>query len=84
MTRTIFYKGKLYNGIFVSEYKYIYDIYIDRQARLAILMSNFGEIKSIVKLESYNIDVLLDDEDDKFCEELEKLEDKLKKEMYNE
>ena len=39
MTLTIFYKGKLYNGIFVSTYKYIYDIYIDRQIRLAIFSS---------------------------------------------
>ena len=84
MTRTINYKNKSYNGIFVSIYKGIYDIYIDRQARLAILMGSFSEVKAIVKLESYNIDVLLDDEDDKFLEELEKLENKFENEMYNE
>ena len=84
MTRTIIYKNKSYNGIFVSIYKGIYDIYIDRQARLAILMGSFDEIKAIVKLETYQIDVLLDDEDDKFLDELECLEDKFEKEMYNE
>ena len=84
MTRTINYKNKSYNGIFVSIYKGIYDIYIDRQARLAILMGSFNEVKAIVKLESYNIDVLLDNEDDEFLEELEKLENKFENEMYNE
>ena len=76
MTRTIFYKGKLYNGIFVSIYKGIYNIYIDRQARLAILIDSFGVVKAIVKLESYNIDVLIDNEDDEFIDELERLENK--------
>lgn len=84
MTRTIIYKNKSYNGIFVSIYKGIYDIYIDRQARLAILMGSFDEIKAIVKLESYNIDVLLDNEDDKFLDELEKLEKRFDDLMYNE
>ena len=85
MIRTIFYKGKQYNGIFVSIYKGIYDIYIDRQARLAILMGSFDEVKSIQKLETYQIDVLLnDDEDDEFLDELEKLENKFEKVMYNE
>ena len=84
MTRTIFYKNKSYNGIFVSIYKGIYDIYIDRQERLAILMGSFDEIKAIVKLESYNIDVLLDNEDDKFLDELERLENKFDDIMYNE
>ena len=84
MTRTINYKNKSYNGIFVSIYKGIYDIYIDRQERLAILMGSFDEIKAIVKLESYNIDVLLDNEDDKFLEELERLENKFDDIMYNE
>lgn len=84
MTRTIIYKNKSYNGIFVSIFKGIYDIYIDRQARLAILMGSFGEVKAIVKLESYQIDVLLDNENDEFLEELEKLENKFEEEMYNE
>ena len=84
ITRTIFYKGKLYNGIFVSIYKGIYDIYIDRQARIAILMASFDEIKAIVNLYSYNIDVLLDNEDDDFLDELEKLENKFDDIMYNE
>lgn len=84
MTRTIIYKNKSYNGIFVSIYRGIYDIYIDRQARLAILMGSFDEIKAIVKLYSYNIDVLLDNEDDKFLEELERLEKRFDDLMYNE
>lgn len=84
MTRTIIYKNKSYNGIFVSIYKGIYDIYIDRQARLAILINSFSKIKAIIKLESYNIDVLLDDEDDKFLDELEKLEKRFDDLMYNE
>ena len=84
MTRTINYKGKLYNGIFVSNFKGYYEIYIDRIERLAILMGSFNEVKAIVKLESYNIDVLLDDEDDEFLEELEKLENRFENEMYNE
>ena len=82
MTRTINYKNKSYNGIFVSIYKGIYDIYIDRQARLAILVGR-KEVRAIVKLETYQIDVLLDDEDDKFLDELEKLENKFENEMYN-
>lgn len=84
MTRTIIYKNKSYNGIFVSIFKGIYDIYIDRQERLAILIGSFNEIKAIVKLESYQIDVLLDNENDEFLEELEKLENKFEEEMYNE
>ena len=84
MTRTIIYKNKSYNGIFVSIYKGIYDIYIDRQARLAILMGSFDEVKSTQKLETYQIDVLLDNEDDEFLEELEKLENRFENEMYNE
>ena len=84
MTRTIFYKNKSYNGIFISIYKGIYDIYIDRQAQLAILMGSFDEIKAIVNLYSYNIDVLLDNEDDEFLNELEKLENKFDDIMYNE
>ena len=84
MTRTIFYKGKLYNGIFVTAFEWYYDIYIDRQARLAILIDDFGEVKSTQKLETYQIDVLLDNEDDKFLDELKSLEDKFEKEMYNE
>ena len=84
MTRTIIYKNKSYNGIFVSIYKGIYDIYIDRQARLAILMGSFDEIKAIVNLYSYNIDVLLDSEDDEFLDELENLENKFDDIMYNE
>ena len=84
MTTTIFYKGKLYNGIFVSIYKGIYDIYIDRQARLAILMGSFSEVKAIVKLETYQIDVLLNDDEEEidFLVELEKLEKKFGKEIY--
>ena len=86
MTRTIFYKGKLYNGIFVSIYKGIYDIYIDRQARLAILMGSFDEVKSVQKLETYQIDVLLnsDEEEIDYLDELEKLENRFENEMYNE
>lgn len=84
MTRTIIYKNKSYNGIFISIYKGIYDIYIDRQARLAILMGPFDKIKAIIKLESYNIDVLFDDEDDEFLGELEKLEKRFDDLMYNE
>ena len=80
MTRTIFYKGKLYNGIFVSKFSGYHDIYIDKQARLAILIDSFGVVKSIQKLETYQIDVLLnDDEDDEFFDELEKLENKFEK-----
>ena len=84
MTRTINFKNKSYNGIFVSTFELIYDIYIDRQARLAILIDSFGVVKSTQKLETYQIDVLLDDEDDKFIEELKKLENKFETEMYNE
>ena len=86
MTRTIIYKGKQYNGIFVSIYKGIYDIYIDRQARLAILIDHLSEVKAIVKLETYQIDVLLNDDEEEieYLDELEKLEDKFEKEMYNE
>ena len=84
MTRTIIYKGKEYNGIFVSVFKWVYDLYIDRQARLAIVIESFGEVKYTQKLETYQIDILLDDEDDKFLDELDKLETKFETEMYNE
>lgn len=78
MTRTIIYKNKSYNGIFVSIYKGIYDIYIDRQARLAILIDHLSEVRSIVKLETYQIDVLLNDDEEEidYLDELKKLEDK--------
>ena len=81
MTRTILYKGKQYNGIFVSKFSGYHDIYIDRQARLAILVGR-KEVRAIVKLETYQIDVLLDDEDDKFLDELERLENRFENEMY--
>ena len=84
MTRTIFYKGKLYNGIFVSKFSGYHDIYIDRQARLAILIDYLSEVRAVVKLETYQIDVLLDNEDDKFLDELERLENKFDDIMYNE
>lgn len=84
MTTTIFYKGKLYNGIFVSKFRGYHDIYIDRQARIAILIDYLSEVRAVVKLESYNIDVLLDNEDDKFLDELERLENKFDDIMYNE
>lgn len=76
MTRTIFYRGKLYNGIFVSN-----DIYIDRQARLAILIDSFGVVKSTQKLETYQIDVLIDGDEEEidFLDELKKLETKFEK-----
>ena len=86
MTRTIIYKNKSYNGIFVSTFEWIYDIYIDRQARLAILIDDFGVVKSIQKLETYQIDVLLnsDEEEIDYLDELKKLEDKFDDIMYNE
>ena len=84
MTSTIFYKGKQYNGIFVSKFSGYHDIYIDRQERLAILIDHLNKVRAVVKLESYNIDVLLDDEDDKFIEELKNLKNKFENEMYNE
>ena len=84
MTRTIIYKNKSYNGIFVSKFEWIYDIYIDRQSRLAILIDSFGVVKSIQKLETYQIDVLLNEEEIDFLDELKKLENKFYKEMYNE
>lgn len=86
MTRTIFYKGKLYNGIFVSKFSGYHDIYIDRQARLAILIDYLSEVRAVVKLETYQIDVLLDDDEEEidFLDELEKLENRFEKEMYNE
>ena len=81
MTRTIIYKNKSYNGIFVSKFEFYYDIYIDRQARLALLIDDFGVVKSIQKLETYQIDVLLngDEEEIDFLDELEKLENKFEK-----
>ena len=86
MTRTIIYKNKSYNGIFVSAFEWYYDIYIDRQARLAILIDDFGDVKSTQKLETYQIDILLDGdkEEIEFLDELDKLETKFETEMYNE
>ena len=86
MTRTIIYKGKKYNGIFLSIYDAHHEIYIDRQARLAILIDIFDKVKSIQKLETYQIDRLLDgdEEEIEFLNELDKLENKFKTEMYNE
>ena len=86
MTRTIIYKNKSYNGIFVSIYKGIYDIYIDRQARLAMLINYFGKVRAVVRLETYQIDVLLNDDEEEieYLEELEKLENRFENEMYNE
>ena len=85
MTTIIFYRGKLYNGIFVSKFRY-YDIYIDRQAHLAMLVNHLSEVKATIKLETYQIDVLLDDDEEEieFLDELDKLETKFETEMYNE
>lgn len=85
MTTTIFYKGKLYNGIFVSKFRGYHDIYIDRQARLAILIDYLSEVRAVVKLETYQIDVLLDSDEEEidYLDELKKLEDKFENEMYN-
>ena len=84
MTRTIIYKNKSYNGIFLSTFEWIYDIYIDRQARLAILIDSFSEVKAIINLETYQIDVLLDGDEEEidFLDELKKLENKFEKKMY--
>ena len=85
MTRTIFYNGKQYNGIFVSIFGGSDDIYIDRQARLAILVDRKEEeVSAIVKLETYQIDVLLNDDEEEidFLDELKKLEKKIGKEIY--
>ena len=84
MTRTIIYKGKSYNGVFISiTFDGLYDIYIDRQARCAILMALFNKVISIIKLESYQIDILLGDEDEEFFDELEKLEERFENEIQN-
>ena len=87
MTRTIYYNGKQYNGIFVSNFSGYHDIYIDKQARLAILVGRKeGKVSAIVKLETYQIDVLLNDDEEEieFLDELEKLEKKFENELYNE
>ena len=87
MTRTIFYKGKQYNGVFISTFSGFHDIYIDREARLAILLSRKeGEVRAIVKLEKYQIDVLLNDDEEEieYLDELERLENKFDDIMYNE
>ena len=85
MTTTFFYNGKQYNGIFVSIFGGSDDIYIDRQARLAILVDRKEEeVSAIVKLETYQIDVLLNDDEEEidFLDELKKLEKKFGKEIY--
>ena len=86
MARKIFYKGKNYNGTFVSRFSGYHDIYIDRQARLAILIDYLGEVRAVVKLETYQIDVLLNDDEEEidYLDELEKLENKFDDIMYNE
>ena len=85
MTSTIFYNGKTYPCEFVNKYSGYHDIYIDRQARLAFLIGRKKEVRAIVKLETYQIDVLLNDEElSKYLDELEKLENKFDDIMYNE
>ena len=74
----------MYNGIFVAVFSDFQDIYIDRQARLAILINSFGTIKAIVKLETYQMDALLDDECKEYTDELNYLERRFEEEMYNE
>ena len=85
MTTTIFYNGKQYACEFVNKYSGYHDIYIDRQARLAFLIGSKKEVRAIVKLETYQIDVLLNDEElSKYLDELERLENKFEDIMYNE
>ena len=85
MTRKIFYKGKLYNGTFVSRFSGYHDIYIDKKAHLAILIDYLSEVRAVVKLETYQIDVLLNDDEEEigYLDELERLENKFENEMYN-
>ena len=42
-------------------------------------MALFNKVISIIKLESYQIDILLGDEDEEFFDELEKLEERFEK-----
>ena len=50
------------------------------------MIDDFGVVKSTQKLETYQIDVLLngDEEVIDYLDELKRLEDKFEKEMYNE
>ena len=51
-----------------------------------MLINHFGKVRAVVKLETYQIDVLLDGDEEEidFLDELKRLEDRFENEMYNE
>ena len=71
MTSTIFYKGKQYACEFVKnvsseDIKGNLRIYASRNDRRVFLVNEFNEVLATEKAESYQIDALLDEEDENF------------------
>ena len=67
MTTTIFWKGNQYACEFVknvsSEDKGNLRIYVSRHDRRAFLVTEYNEVLATETLESYKVDILLDEED---------------------
>ena len=68
MTSNIFYKGKQYACEFVKnvssdDIKDTLRIYVSRHNRRAFLVTEFNEVLATETLESYKVDILLDEED---------------------
>ena len=68
MTTTIFWKGNQYACEFVKnvsseDIKGTLRIYVSRHDRRAFLVTEFNEVLATETLESYKVDILLDEED---------------------
>lgn len=74
MTTSIFYKNRQFNGEFISKFKGEFSIYIDRIAQRAILVDKSHKVVSILKVETYQMDALLDNECKEYADELKYLE----------
>ena len=68
MTTTIFWKGKQYACEFVKnvsseDIKGTLRIYVSRHDRRVFLVDDFNKVLATETLESYKVDILLDEED---------------------
>ena len=68
MTTTIFWKGKEFACEYVKnvssdDIKGTLRIYVSRHDRRAFLVTEFNEVLATETLESYKVDILLDEED---------------------
>ena len=78
MTSNIFYKGKQYACEFVKnvsseDIKGTLRIYVSRHDRRVFLVTEFNEVLATETIESYKVDILLDEEDGRWIFETMRL-----------